>query len=354
MMRHTRALLELYRQNGQLSSNLARRHVRPVCAVKFTKAEAEFYEMLESYCKGLSEQIRKNNPESRQVMLFLLNFLQLRFASCFYAIQKTLERRLKRVKNTLLLGYVPSSEEELKDLLDALKNDEDDYSEGDLDNITMDALLKDRSEKDLKWEEEKLNEMLAKLSAMHETPSKMQSLFRELDARRQGNGRLRQTVLFTRFYDTISSIRKYLSIVEPSMRLGIYAGGNKAMWFDPGCQKDCNTSHEEIKKKFLAGEIDLLLCTDAAAEGLNLQTADLLINFDLGWNPMKIEQRIGRIDRIGQKYTDIDVLNMCYLGSTEQIVYGRLLERLKQANLIVGAQQVSLLPVTQEEFSKLQ
>lgn len=70
----------------------------------------------------------------------------------------------------------------------------------------------------------------------------------------------------------------------------------------------------------MIGEIDLLLCTDAAAEGLNLQTADLLINFDLGWNPMKVEQRIGRIDRIGQKYSDIEVLNMCYLGSTEEIV----------------------------------
>ena len=95
------------------------------------------------------------------------------------------------------------------------------------------------------------------------------------------------------------------------------------------------------------------MCTDAAAEGLNLQTADLLINFDLGWNPMKIEQRIGRIDRIGQKYSDIEVVNMCYVGSTEQVVYGRLLDRLQQANLIVGAQQISLLPVTQEEFRKL-
>ena len=83
------------------------------------------------------------------------------------------------------------------------------------------------------------------------------------------------------------------------MRIGIYAGGNKAIWFDPSLHRDRNATHEEIKAKFLAGEIDMLLCTDAAAEGLNLQTADLLINFDLGWNPMKIEQRIGRIDRIG-------------------------------------------------------
>lgn len=129
MMRHTRELLEIYRQNGQLSSNLARRHVRPVCAIEFTDAEAEFYNMLEDYCRGLGEQIRKHNAQTRQVMFFLLNFLQLRFASSFYAIQKTLERRLNRVKNTLLLGEMPETEEELKELLDALKNDDDEYSE---------------------------------------------------------------------------------------------------------------------------------------------------------------------------------------------------------------------------------
>ena len=353
MMRHTRALLEIYWQNGQLKSNLAQRHVRPVCAIEFTPAEAEFYDMLEDYCKGLGEQIRKYNPQTKQVMFFLLNFLQLRFASSFYAIQKTLERRLRRVKNTLLVGGTPGSEEELTDLLDALKNDDDDYSEGDLDDITIDALLKDRSAKDLEWEEKRLGKMLDKLNAIDTMPSKMQTLLRELDGRKQPNGRLLQTVLFTRFFDTLSSIRAYLYKLEPSMRVGIYAGGNKAIWYDPNRQKDCNTTHEEIKPKFLAGEIDLLLCTDAAAEGLNLQTADLLINFDLGWNPMKIEQRIGRIDRIGQKYSDITVINMCYVGSTEQIVYGRLLERLQQANLIVGAQQISLLPVTQEEFHKL-
>jgi hypothetical protein len=95
------------------------------------------------------------------------------------------------------------------------------------------------------------------------------------------------------------------------------------------------------------------VCTDAAAEGLNLQTADLLINFDLPWNPMKVEQRIGRIDRIGQRHEHIYVLNLCYVDSAEQIVYDRLLTRLVQAGSIVGTQQISMLPVTLEEFQEL-
>jgi len=81
-----------------------------------------------------------------------------------------------------------------------------------------------------------------------------------------------------------------------------------------------------------------------------LQTADLLVNFDLPWNPMKVEQRIGRIDRIGQEHRDIYVLNLCYVDSAEHIVYGRLLKRLADVGAIVGTQQLSLLPVTREEF----
>jgi len=110
---------------------------------------------------------------------------------------------------------------------------------------------------------------------------------------------------------------------------------------------------ENIKHRFMGEQIDVLICTDAAAEGLNLQTADLIINYDLPWNPMKVEQRIGRIDRIGQKHDDIYVLNLCYVDSAEQIVYDRLLKRLVQAGDIVGTQQVSMLPVSVEEFNDL-
>ena len=352
MMRHTRKLLEIYRENGELKSNLARRKVRPVCAIAFTPDEEAFYDLLEDYCTGLEEQVRKNNPQSRQVMNFLLNFLQLRFASSLYAIQQTLIRRLKRVKQTLAVGAKAfDSQEELEEALSGLEDAEgvsEEYSEGDLDDITIDALLKDRSVKDLKWERDKLTEMIAILETMKETPSKIRVLLEEIERRRSGD-RVRQTVVFTRFYDSLKSIREYLAVRAPGLRVGVYSGGH-AEWFDPADGCDIGTSHEKIKELFLNGDIDILLCTDAAAEGLNLQTADLLINFDLGWNPMKVEQRIGRIDRIGQKYNVIEVMNMCYLGSTEEIVYGRLFERLSKAGFVVGTQQISLLPVTTEEF----
>ena len=57
---------------------------------------------------------------------------------------------------------------------------------------------------------------------------------------------------------------------------------------------------DDIKGRFREGKADVLLCTDAAAEGLNFQFCGALVNYDLPWNPMRVEQRIGRIDRLGQ------------------------------------------------------
>lgn len=355
MMRHTRKLLEEYQKHGQLKSKLAKRHIRDLAAIKFTEEEADFYDKLREYCDGLTKQVRKNNPQVRQMTVFLLNFLQLRFASSLYAIKKTLERRLRRVRYSLQVGgNTFDSQEELDDYLEDLK-DESDTNEDDIQDITIDALLKDRSKEDLEWEEERLSVMLEQLSDMKDTPSKIQRLLDELECRRipGSKNRMRQTVVFTRFFDTLTSIKTYLDARAPGLRVGVFSGQDTE-WFDVEHEKYIITTREDIKYLFLNQKIDILLCTDAAAEGLNLQTADLLINFDMGWNPMKIEQRIGRIDRIGQTHATIDVLNMCYLGSTEEIVYGKLVNRLKQANEVVGLQQVSMLPVEPEEFRALQ
>jgi superfamily II DNA/RNA helicase len=71
---------------------------------------------------------------------------------------------------------------------------------------------------------------------------------------------------------------------------------------------------DEAKRRFRSGDADILLCTDAAAEGLNFQFCGALINYDMPWNPMRVEQRIGRIDRLGQEHAKIRVINLHYSG----------------------------------------
>ena len=198
-----------------------------------------------------------------------------------------------------------------------------------------------------------LQEMLATLADLSGASSKMTELLTILSRRRiAGTGRLQQTVIFTRFYDTLTDIVDRLRRADPGMLIGTYSG-HGGQYVEPHTGRLVTVEREDVKHRFLRQQIDVLICTDAAAEGLNLQTADLLVNFDLPWNPMKVEQRIGRIDRIGQKHKDIYVLNLCYVDSAEHIVYGRLLTRLADIGAIVGTQQLSLLPVTREEFQQL-
>ena len=352
MLRHSRRLLEIYRENGQLKENLPKREILALPRIMFNSLEKEIYDKLEVYCKGLNQQIQKyGDNQTRNAVGFLLSFLRLRFASSLYALRETLSRRLLKVKATLKAQF--SEEETWVDGTDYSLEDLIYEEEMEDDLIAVESLLKKRTTADLIWEKEHLVDLLDSLSDISGPSSKMIELLKALDKRLIGQEkRIQQTVIFTRFFDTLTDIVKRLRQAKPGVLIGTYSGRGGQI-YDSIQGKMLNVKRDEVKERFLRGELELLICTDAAAEGLNLQTADLLINYDLGWNPMKVEQRIGRIDRIGQKHRKVYVYNLCYINSAEEIVYGRLLKRLSAANLIVGTQQFSLLPVTPEDFQQL-
>ena len=93
---------------------------------------------------------------------------------------------------------------------------------------------------------------------------------------------------------------------------------------------------EDIKKKVKTREIKVLVGTDAASEGLNLQTLSTLINLDLPWNPTRLEQRKGRIQRIGQLSDTVLIYNMRYKGSVEDRVHEALSGRLNDIFSMFG------------------
>jgi superfamily II DNA/RNA helicase len=92
----------------------------------------------------------------------------------------------------------------------------------------------------------------------------------------------------------------------------------------------------QIKRLVAQREVRLLVATDAASEGLNLQTLGTLINVDLPWNPSRLEQRIGRIKRFGQTRDRVDMANLTYAGTIDEQVYKVLSERLKVSSDIFG------------------
>lgn len=120
----------------------------------------------------------------------------------------------------------------------------------------------------------------------------------------------------------------------PHETIGIYAGGSRSGLLQHG--RFIKTGRDEIKAMVQRGEVRLLLGTEAASEGLNLQRLGSLINLDLPWNPTRLEQRKGRIQRIGQQMDTVFVYNMRYKDSVEDRVHQLLSSRLAEIHGMFG------------------
>lgn len=120
----------------------------------------------------------------------------------------------------------------------------------------------------------------------------------------------------------------------PAQPIGIYAGANRSGLMRDGAFTRC--SRDALKDAVRTGQLRLLLGTDAASEGLNLQRLGSLINLDLPWSPSRLEQRKGRIQRIGQVRPEVDIYNMRYAGSVEDRVHELLSERLESISRLFG------------------
>ena len=118
------------------------------------------------------------------------------------------------------------------------------------------------------------------------------------------------------------------------MEIGLYVGSNRSGVWIQGKFQRCE--REVLKARVRAGELKLLLGTDAASEGLHLQRLGTLINIDLPWNPTRLEQRKGRIQRIGQIRSEIWIANLRYRGSVEDRVHQVLADRLESIHQLFG------------------
>lgn len=299
MLRHTRQLLREYQQDGHLNATLAVREVFPKI-IKLQGIERAVYEALQTYCGELARHIAAvmEGNQQRAAIGFYLSFLRLRFASSFVALKCSLERRLEKIG--LTLEHQANGEPAWHDT-EELEQLSDEQVES--------LVLKNRQAIDLTWEQGEVKRLLATLEELPTVPAKTRALLEVIQQRRQtSSDRVRPLVVFTRYTDTLDRLHEELKRRLPGCPIGTFSGQGGTLRRG-GQAKVENHDRTAIKRLFVSGHIDILLCTDAAAEGLNLQSADLLVNFDLPWNPMLLEQRIGRIDRIGQHHRRIKVLN---------------------------------------------
>lgn len=141
-------------------------------------------------------------------------------------------------------------------------------------------------------------------------------------------------IIFSQYYDTAYYVGAELAKLLPSEPVGVYAGTGKSGLFRG--DDFASVEREDIKAAVKKREIRLLVATDAACEGLNLQTLGTLINVDLPWNPSRLEQRLGRIKRFGQARRTVDMLNLVYHDTQDEKVYQILSRRMKDRYDIFG------------------
>lgn len=142
-------------------------------------------------------------------------------------------------------------------------------------------------------------------------------------------------IVFSQYYDTAQAVAASPTARLPDEPIAIYAGAGRSGIYRQGAF--ASVEREAIKAAVRNREVRLIVATDAACEGLNLQTLGTLINVDLPWNPSRLEQRLGRIKRFGQRRANVDMLNLVYHGTHDERIYQALSRRMKDRYDLFGS-----------------
>ena len=286
-------------------------------------AEFELYEQVTRFVKHQSRRAAQleDDPRSRAVG-FLMSLYQRRLASSTRAMRRSLENRANRLENGLvqakkLVRKAPPDlpgPEELEELEDA----ERERLEKILEAIT------------LAGDAEQVREEIGELRRLSEEAKAVEALGGEAKLARlkailheegffdRPNQRL---LLFTEFKDTLNYLMERMEFW--GFRVGCIHGGMR-----PGSRDEAGTRlHAE--QQFREGAIQVLIATEAAGEGINLQCCHILFNYDIPWNPNRLEQRMGRIHRYGQRQ-DCLIFNFVAANTIEGRVLERLLDKLEE------------------------
>lgn len=345
---------------------------------KLSEEEAVLYASVTSYVRDEFNRAEalQNDTRSRTVG-FALTVLQRRLASSPEAIYQSLKRRHDRLEAKLRelelsqrgrtagseLGFGKSlDEEDVEDLDEAPDNEVETAEEEILDQATaartivelkaeiatlkhledMSAIVR-RSGTDTKWRE--LASLLGEIFSSRpsqDSPSETAPEAGKQPVPRMQPSPKQKLVIFTEHRDTLNYLRS---------RIKTLLGRDDAVvCIHGGMGREERITTQEAFR--FQPEVQVLLATDAAGEGINLQRAHLMINYDLPWNPNRLEQRFGRIHRIGQ--TEVCFLwNLVASETREGDVYHKLLDKLAEAREALGGQVFDVLGKLQFEGKSL-
>ncbi|MDY0398648.1 MAG: helicase-related protein [Desulfuromonas thiophila] len=285
---------------------------------------------------------------------FALTALQRRLASSPEAIYQSLKRRSNKLKRrveeeklrlrgqslaeTLNNNGLP---EDLWEAADALSpEDFENFEEAVLDQATAAQTIQELESEILILEEleEKARQVVH--SGQDRKWDELSRLLQDTPEMRDSSGHQRKLIIFTEHRDTLN----YLAV---KIR-GLIGNEEAVVMIHGGVKREERRKIQELFRN--DPEVRVLVATDAAGEGVNLQNANLMVNYDLPWNPNRLEQRFGRIHRIGQ--TEVCHLwNMVAAETREGDVFQRLFEKLEIERLALGGRVFDILGEVFEDKS---
>lgn len=316
--RHTRELLRRYHKAGKLSTPIATRIVEDKF-IDLSDDERGIYEAVEDY---IGTTYNQASAKEKNAVGFVMTIYRRRLASSFAALENTLAERLDAMRGGAFKGNARAKEEAEQEPSDA---------QGE---ILSPEEIAEMERKSLEHEErEDIARLLARIRLL--PPDTKAQRLSGLLAELRTDG-YTQVMVFTQYTDTMDFLREQLAAQSGMLVMCFSGRGGEVRQKDGSWQI---ISRDDAKRRFREGQADILVCTDAAAEGLNFQFCGALINFDMPWNPMRVEQRIGRIDRLGQKHEKIRIVNLHYAGTVEADVYHALRGRIQLFEAVVGRLQ---------------
>lgn len=311
-----------------------------------TEEEQRLYDLVTDYLQA--ENLYALPASQRKLMTLILRRL---LASSTFAISGTLEALGNKLKNIVIQNSATDTDEVIAENFETFDELKDEWDEDDED-IKEEKVYTFDDIENIKTEIESLKEFEALAKSIHKN-SKGEKLFTALEKGFNEMERLkapRKAIIFTESTRTQLYLRNILEARGYAGKVVLFNGSNTdpksreiySAWAAKYKDTDRATGSRSADMRaalvdYFRDEATIMIATEAAAEGINLQFCSMIINYDMPWNPQRIEQRIGRCHRYGQKY-DVVVINFLNkANAADQRVYELLRDKFKLFNGVFGA-----------------
>ncbi|WP_435348165.1 helicase-related protein [Haloarchaeobius sp. HRN-SO-5] len=281
--------------------------------VEMTDEERKLYNDVTEYIRGYYNHAQQ---EENQAAGFTMVIYQKRLVSSIYAIRKSLEKRMQAIQSDSVAEGLP---DDVQELIPRYRTEPETLTEAEYTRVeeALETVTVTLNQSQVQQELSRVKQLWQQAKSI-ETDSKAR-LLRQFVDRILSEDPDEKILIFTEYTDTLEYLRDE-----------VFADHDVAQVYG-----DLDQSRRQREMAKFEREANLMLATDAAQEGLNLQFAHIMVNYDLPWNPTRIDQRMGRLHRYGQEHT-VEIRNLFFAGTRESEILNLLVKKMNQIESDLG------------------